>query len=349
MNNFTWDINKIQQNRKEVVRLISKNNCDKEEIEHFKTCLSVYESLIDCCNGAALETEEIDFKYLRDGFNNFRYEYNKNIKKLFLDIIKSIKIDNNFEYTEELPKYNLSMEESIELNKMFFRMLDYKLYEKVCEILDPKKNLIYVRENDYSFGVCWLDGFKNLPYIVFGSNNTIETTAILNHELSHGVEFLLNPSIIDSQKEPLNEMVAIFNELVYCDFLIEEGFGVESMIQHKINMFISFTEDYDLTHEAVRLARVNKKNYKKSTKNLFELDFDIEGEIVSFVSFLAALQLYEQYLEDKDYAVYNLNKFIKCNRNVDFLDILDEIDINIFDSERCVGNHVNRLKKELYM
>ena len=351
MRNYEWNIEKIRQNYQEIAYLINKSS-DKGEVALLRESLSFYDGLLKACSIYKNNNDEEDDLLLQGTIKKklmtIKNFYNKDFKNMCLSIMTDIRRDYECVYNE-LPYRKMSSEEAVNLNKEFYRTIDPEIYEEVEYVLNPKRKLLQINENEREAAFCYMDYLKKEPYIIVNNNSTMAFPIALNHELGHAFSFVMNPAYYsyDLYTDTLVETTSLFSQLLFYDFLRSKGFNIYEVNSCEINDLFCYFLDFRLIGAMLKLSKISKKTINRNINGIdlgILEEFDTFNSMPYFISFMVAIQFVSQYHEDKQYGLYNLKKFIRSDKRDNLDDILENSDINIYNSGEFVKKYTQKLK-----
>ena len=334
---YTWDINKILQEKSEIQRLLKiakDNNYNTEDLQ----------SYIDNLNDAIdeyyhLEAKENDDNVYIDKSNyllksNY-IDYNKIPIEIRNDLYNSFKLLNNLDdrYNEiEFPKFRVSCDDLVCLARDFVNWLPTK--DKIWKnafykFTNPKNHLLHFMKYDGidgCFGITHPITYpENKSYMLVKRQYTIEDFVTLIHELSHGVVKTFG----ENQNHFVTELEGWYSEFLARNFLKEKKIVLNKYITQldydNFNTVYDFYLSYIVYHCCNKLKRqkkginidVIKRRVSKELK-YFTLNEDLFKYYISvnplyfsayIYSYILSCDLEELYKIDPEFSFYDFNKF----------------------------------------
>lgn len=264
------------------------------------------------------ETIKISFKYIN---KESKEEIGKIIKssQFYLEPLKKIKCTNNNIYVVDLFKKFL-LDDKFNLRNTFTKIRNYN-------------GIKYLNSNHNYYGATTYINSLNKNYIEICKTKNIFEYSTLIHELGHAkMNFIGNKFCFNKEKSSYEETYPIFLELIFSDFLKDNGMAKES---YKIKYFI---------YKQIRMfsRELNEEYYdylKYSDKQNFSR-FIFELKYRYFKSMLLALQFYYMYKSNPDLTMRKIEYFINNIYKVTDRELLKYIGIDI---HRFNNKNVNKL------
>jgi hypothetical protein len=295
----------------------------------------------------------------KDLFNYF----NKIIPKLLTTPINFI----DYKYKNIKLSDNELYENTIE----FYKHLD-KEWLNIFENTFNNKNLIDIRyvktiKNGYK-GMCYFDNYNKIPYLYILRDNTIADIYNIRHESNHAISNISNGNIYECNsfyRNMLSEINAYFIELISDDELNIKKYNKKEINNFQNNRASSAFNNFNFLYINLLISKLNNAGIKDNLieKVLNTLDIadttNVNNIIINAIdntifkyskyslSFLIALDLYNQYNKDKDQAIYNIKK-IMLYKNEDLKTFLNSINIELDDYYQLNNykNYIDNIKQK---
>ena len=359
MSKYTWDIDLLRRHRKELEIRLRKAKT-KEEKEYIADCLDSYFLLFLQYESRSLTEEEFlddsldknpqkGFDEIKADVLSAKFFYERRTKDLFLNIIQGIKIDFNI---PQLPmSHNLiEVDSSIKYCLDFFRSLDYEMFEKIRYMYNPKNRLLHVNSGFGKVNRTCFNTQNQKPYVHITDDKTIYSPSAFVHEGAHGIEYLFNSGhYFDANYlvEHLSEVFSIFCEFINYPFLVSVGIDEKEINALELFYFECFIDDCGSVSKLFNMAKTGMRKIDKVVKRS-DIKLEVQEEfgttLDNFISYLVALQLRAQYLQDKDLAVYNIKRFMCWDKRDDIDAILEGIGVDLYNSVEYVNEYAKELK-----
>jgi hypothetical protein len=288
----------------------------------------------------------IDLCFQKSTYKNY-FEYLLNISK------QIIKISNYYE-KPNYKKIKLTNDELYEDTLNFYKKVD-KEFGEIFEKTYSNKNLIDIRQinerqNGYQ-GMCYFDNYYKIPYFYVTRDNTIYDIYNFRHESNHGIANIINNDISDNNsfyRSFLNEVNTYFIELISNDELEKQKYSKKDITLFQNEKINNVHNNFSFLYIGLILNQIEYKNimselkdniyFTLNTKTILDIDKfiinllsdNIYKYITYSISFLIALDLYKQYQQDQEKAIYNVKK-VMAYKKEDFKPFLNSININLDD------------------
>ena len=163
------------------------------------------------------------------GMKNLEKILSPRLRRWLIDLAQ----DQIFTIDSETPIFTMSLDEAAKTTLKNYKMNASAMYNFAKTILEPKQGIIQEAVLNTS-SYCFYSDILQLPFIVV---DPLDDAGCLNHELEHGIEYLMGtrPHFFYSEFGP------IFFELLFCDESYKK-YGKSSLAMHITR--IKETEDY---------------------------------------------------------------------------------------------------------
>lgn len=278
----------------------------------------------------------------------------QNIEELLLtnnaaDIIRKLNKDRN-SILYELYKIKNNIDNSIIINEELIKDLIYNNYffklhsnsfkipkkEKKIDVLNifdefMKKDTFglkdiydemicrggikYIKERTFYLGSTFYIESLKKNYIKICESNDIEQASTLIHELGHAKMNLQPKKIEYEYTSNLGEMLPLFLELQFLDFIKEYDLKKTSY-----NAKLVFLKRVvDMLGQLYDELATNKD----CIKNKYVI-----YKIKAIIGYLLSFKLYNMYLIDEEKSIYNINQYVKNFGNMSDDKLLESMDLN---------------------
>ena len=277
--------------------------------------------------------------------NSIQYwrDYNLDEKTRF-DIGKDIEWD-------KLSKSN-DFSHSYALVQSFYEQLGIKIdFDRLAQ--NGSLNIIFYDENDSeNFGESKIDsfwgrfGFANSHlYLETVDHGLVLDSVIYAHEIGHYIHCTDNKSST-FERNLLTESVAFLFELLFADYLIENNYEFEGILEKRIilyNLYYDSLDALDLLRIFISFLKYgdikiegNGKDFDKVVERCYKLVKNQHAFLrrISYsIAFSLSLYMYIQYKNNKEFMERIMRFNDSMKGNVQLLDILNIIGITNFDEK----------------
>lgn len=345
MKKYSWDLKYLKNQKKELEEYIKSNNLNKKEKEKIDYDIENIESMLD---NFSIRNYFNFLPYLFVSRNQLINHISEIIDTHLSNFQKTtINETSKYFYDYEAPavstsvlKTPLALETQIDIITKNFSF-NKILLEENKQILNPNSKRLHLfsnkQKNDFS---C----FNNNGYISIHSKEDVKSFCCLCHELGHDHEFILSNNRIDynyffNNKKTLfvyREVYSIFYELLSIYFLEKERIinSKDAIILYN-NTFQCNTED--INKFILALIINEEKNIDLIELLCFKrMNVTLQDVILYYYSYLIAVNLFEQFLEDPEKALYNLNYLIENITPNNEEKVINYIDANPNDLTKII-------------
>ena len=259
------------------------------------------------------DTEECQFEELKERILLKCIDYHNELGDSIIDLIIKLAEENVFYIPSESKDEILSIDEQEEYTIKNYETHSKKLLKPAKEILKAKK-LIQVSTQDKITSYTQFPYSIDLPFIIVNPN---ERNSILNHELEHAIEFMLN---IGREKDGyLLELGSIYFEMLFCDLFHQKTNKNYSTDYEKrvIESTIYIRDLYPIFLFIRELKRrefnINDNEFEKLCNEILEIDIrnleeflneeleeKFESRLRYLLSHLKAIELRENTTNNND-------------------------------------------------
>lgn len=248
----------------------------------------------------------------------------------------------------------LSNQQIVRDTQAFFATQGKIVYDNYCDFMEEANDhLSFIPPQNNTDGE--MISLKSIgeAYVFSPDYSDIRKFTILVHEIQHVIDFYINPEFSDYYI--IRECIAIFRELVACDFiankynLIDENYKRQYVIHTTIKC-----QAYNLRYKNEILNIINGNRSSSSIELLksleeegfakedveFYFEEDISTNYVYQVAYLIALELYNLYKVDKEKCFVIVDDIIKNGNPINILSLLGEYGITL-------NNNVDTYEKKL--
>jgi len=323
MTKYSWDI-------KELLR---KRDFIGYQLKVYEELFDLYDGLVKSYNKKYTERPNIIcnpigyFLYLKEQFSQIPSER--------LELLKdSIDVIAPFDSKLEEPKFSslsLSDKELVEFARTLFEKIPNKYFlTKFDEFTDPKKKLLHIRNHQTlptdSFGLTYTDPIEHVSYGLVARYKSVQDVITLGHEVIHMIirEFE-DPLFAETNKPTYVETEGFFANLLFSNMLRELGCDEEELSlfeKRDLNTnidtiktcfvinegFNKMDNDGNINFDSLANLLKSKNIYTPVNKDNFGgfVTDELGTDVNYAVSYLTALDLYEQYQSDPEKTLYLL-------------------------------------------
>lgn len=247
-------------------------------------------------------------------------------------------------------KYKLSDEEILDLTHDLFKSTTKRVYD-IYSILEKKRHesIRLNPKKPSGYGAHFWFPYVEDRFLEVGTDgDSEETLGVLGHEVGHFIGSVVNEDRYVNN-DSYSEIESLFFELVAYDYYgkrLYKGYYRDSMK----NLFDGYVKDANGILITRNVTDEFFNNFTK-VKNPYEYyaallnsnsgfcHIDLAKNINYTFSFIAAVELFEIYKEDKDLAIDLLFRIMSENRRKsEVAKITDNVDLNTH-----IDNHIKRL------
>lgn len=331
-----WDTKEINTKKRYVIKRL--NNCnDIKEKKILELSLISYLYMLD--NTANLKNTK--FYYIIDKLLNNKLTIKRDnlvtgiVNNLFF---KNEILDNNYlefllticdnitdqkcnNESKGLSYININLNNMLKTTLDFFKSLeDKEILEKAKKIMNDK-SCFNIVNNDLTtasgmkyLGMTIYDYMFNKPYICINSQNNLYDYQTVNHEIMHGIDFLMNKKTPMNNYYGFHEIPTYTIDYLFLEYLISNNFNKEEVeiLKKNKNDYLRYLAAITKIEIKDKLVRNNIKGYK--VENIKEiLTTDLIKQLLELESSVISYALYNQIKLDKEYGINNLKRLIKTN------------------------------------
>lgn len=335
-----------------------QNEKDSEMIERLKLAIESINNIIKPSYAFTLKNSYEDTL-----MNDEEFLQLHGVFAPYIRILANSDLPLNFDNTPQ--KINFSKNMVLYYAKDFYLSLGGLFKKKGEEIFASKKIRLKfkkLRNNSEVYGITNPILGTNRYLIELGYNNSLNDYISLIHEIGHVISYSINQEHqTDYRKYAFIETDTIFWELIGSDFLARE-LGLEKdalqinidvfndycytakLLTAKMDILNLFTEKELRNRKEAKNFLVNKGYKKEDIKKIFS--DGMEKYFCYVVSYLVAIELYFEYLKDKEKALKLLLEIIKLKgmSQSEYLNKLNELGIHIGHS---LKNYYSLLAKRM--
>ena len=323
-----WNSNDLRED------LILLNEMQKKENdinmrEYYSLIIgAIYDNIVDLESDSSVIEEPNYENTIRDFSTcNLYYPYIKKYQDLYLK--NSI---SNDKYIYHRKNYKINKKDTFELIDNFYKSFDKEIYNHFKTVLNNCK-INYYKNNDINDGEIISVPILGKNYIGIAKKRDIrEEVVSLTHELGHA-------TILDMNKkryyyDKFTEIESFFFELLGCDFFAKELNDKFFIEEKKGYLSYNFELAEGILNTKSLILRLFKENSKISSKKFDKimkqdseyLSLDIDLDVTYLFSYIVAIELYENYLIDKDKALQKLiNITSNSNEKSEYERILNNV------------------------
>lgn len=383
MRKFKWDRNQILMEISQLENLLKDNSTHRHEIIF---SIRTYDTMLDMLkeyHDSIVKPKESGFAALgrKLGLSREKTDYSKEIlialkEKLEGLLLRYPEANQYCSYFQEVANaarnnvthanshyqsYPLSNNELFTLMCSFFKNLDSKLFDVFNATFNNETltsnniDIIDIRKMDdakssQSRCACFFDQYNRRPYISLIRRNTIKDIYNFAHEIMHGISKVMNPNSSDIPnlaQKITTEVSSLFIEFAMDDFLLNaQGVTPEEIATFRQQKLEHTERCAQFVYNALTIPELNGE--LPDDIKLCTTRFNLEIEIEYMLSFFIALDLYEQYKENKEKGLANLKKLILSDSD-SIENILQSIGID-YHSYCSLDNykqHIKEIKEQL--
>lgn len=259
-------------------------------------------------------------KNILSNMKKYHKLFNKDLRSWFIQLAQS-KI---FECLEEIPTFTLPIDEAA-----YETLINYKesapiFYKCAKELLSKRKPFLIQEATTSSTSFCFYSDILNLPFIVINQNDEANS---LNHELEHGIEYIMNIPT----HELYSEFGPIYFEILFNDRLYQK-YGKKTLSStvnriQETNDFLnillvylyamSIFEHYNFNIDDESFIEIFKDATGLDSENLlaFLNDEIVNIEISETLNYLLS---FLKVIEVRDYTIRKDNEGIAMFNNILF-------------------------------
>ena len=361
---YTWDYNELRNRRDALINLYNNSNIsDKKEIG---IVISTYDILLHSIsenrnvnrNRKGLDNSILYDSTIRDEnldelIMDFSYFYEKKYIPILNFILPTWDIIKDFDFKCKGFRIASTNEELIKVTLDFFKVMTTPhIYNQVKEVFKNDKNflnIIYSKAYNPNPGITIVDSILKKEYISIARANTIFDYTVLPHQLFHYIyaDYDLK-TLVNHNAFLLSEVEGMFADILFSEFYNKYFDHTKTQDSELLKKFSLSVFKEELTglvvrngilecigeNNKIRLHKLNKYNsfFKIPTVDKLNdlipyLDTPQEELMTYSLSYLVALDLYQIYKRDREYAFYLIKciRFLKEEDNIKSLLIRNEI------------------------
>lgn len=364
---YKWDVKEIRENINKLEKYLACESY-KNIIELTEEYLDSYHKMLKMMYAKGYS--DFDFFDENHNFKNYREslyllkDYIKNCDKDILNTVinsYSVLLGNNFEDLSSLDNpIKINNNEVIDICEDFFKsMLPDAFYREIKYVLNFTPDIININYNkhdrDFS-GFTLIDPLLKKVYISVTRKNQTIDLSILPHEFFHYLFFSRSFKLGDYTFNYLNEVEGHLANLLFGDYYYK------NFDSNYIQKFYLSATSLDIEELAISKCMydssffnlvVNSRKFNKKIKKLGIDSIDssklinsylddvpnLESNLVYTFSYLAALDLYYIYHNDRDKAFYLLQNIKDNEREKNTFEVLRNNEVTFMD------DGYNNLKK----
>ncbi len=341
MRKYYWDKKELLREFKTLNAMLHNNRVSDDEKKKIQKKIIMLQDMNMCSKALMRYINNYRFFNYDSYFNvyNAKEELKNNITQLQDNIMKaSFDLVYNSKISYVNPKvYKRFLPENLKIffEKEVFLNADGK-EEDFKRITECKNHFLYL--DKHMENGCFFP-YDKKAFILSNGKNNIRSFVTLSHELGHYLEFCFNDFFISSNNESklYEEVSSLFLEHISIDVLKKHGIIDEKEkidIQKQIMQINTSTaEDYYLIKMIANDS--NPTNLDKIRVHFYN---DVVKNLTYYYSYIIAINLYYQYIEDPNSANNNLRKLLINYSDENEKELLKECDIDV---------NTNVLKKHL--
>lgn len=251
----------------------------------------------------------------------------------------------------------LSDQQIVSDTQTFFATQGESIYKNYCDFMEEASDhLSFISPHNNTDGETISLKSIGESYVFSPNYSDITKFTILVHEIQHVIDFYINPDFSDYYI--IRESIAIFRELVACDFIAnkynlkDENYKRQYVIHATIKC-----QAYNLRYKTEILNIINGNRSLNSTELLksleekgfdkedveFYFEEDISTNYVYQIAYLIALELYDLYKVDKEKCFIVVDDIIENGNPINILSLLSEYGITLNNN---VDNYERKLIKK---
>lgn len=346
MTNFKWDKEQLRKEKKEIYKALLNPNLTKMSKKVLETKLEVLTEMERKLSFKNLFSQKFPVRYFDKDFNiqvakeglesSITYFQNDIMTVFFEEFLSK----DFGEVNEKHLKTFLPEDSVIPLAKETYLKFggDLNDFERITNPSNHYLHICKYNKGNYFFP------YGNRAYILSHYKNDICSFGNLIHELGHYLEYcFFNYFIIDEKKNYLySEISSILFEHIGLEILKNhEIINDEKLSTMQKNIMYVNTEDIDNYFILRSIAYDPKPTFNDKIKVHFYKDTFYDSAY--FFSYILAVNLYYQYLEDPKNALVNLKHLIMDFDESKEMKLLEESGIDL--SGNVLRKHLNKMKK----
>ena len=319
-----WNIKLMEQHQKALLDRFSKTT---DPVEKQKIVFSLYDlfnalnnsgtirytgfyNLLDYLKVPIVLSRDIRYGELSKSYYESYQALNDDGYVSFLKALAENLTGIEMENEETLAAMPMNDTYLIDGAKAFFETIeDEEIRSHALSILNDPKHLNFVRlirKGSQAYGgLTFHDFIHHNVYCSVQRDDTLFDFVTLTHEVMHGVDFLMNSSVVHSYANGFEELPTYVVDYLTCDFLEEQGFPLEEIEKLRHNEF-SFVRDLAfLTLDGL------SKERSTSSQNRFPLS--VERQALELETCVLAYGLYQQIKENPKEGYDHLKQWIRSN------------------------------------
>lgn len=359
MAKYNWNIDTLIEKKNLIEKLILLEK-DQDKLELLKKDYYNLQNIIDDENDYSI----YDKMSLLENFDYIK-ENLQTIEFLWEDFKEFNNTINEPIITPELKRSSLSKNDLLTITHDFYKSLNRYFYGNFMKNFYRRNDHIYF--NSYnnegiSGETIGLPSLKE-AFIKICRDYTNEDILTVIHEYSHATSLSINPNNLNDTKKSLyTEIDTIFMELVASDYISKLFKDNSNTIfkASKLNEFADNADELSIMIDIIEGEKYTENGYtsNKMLKNIASKHFNVIPEVINDVigepnltntiyltSYMFSLELYKQYLQDKEKALYNLKKIILLD-NMNELEYYSNIKrLGLFPN-LSLKTHYNEVKNE---
>lgn len=276
----------------------------------------------------------LDYLYPKQKKKSFNYISTENEEEI-LKILRVNKI--NFKSLKRV-QYPNNNKNSLDLFQKFIGQNIFNL-QTILEKIKNYNGIKYLNKKSEYYGSTMYIASLRRNYIeVIKTNNIYEYTTLV-HELGHAkINLQGNKSSIHRKKSSLGDVYPIFLELLFSDFIkdngmIKESYEIKYLIFSQIKIFLN-----ELSEEYFEYICYDDNDLF----NKFIFDFKYRY----LKSILLALQFYYMYKENAIETTQKINYFIKNIYKMSDEELLINLNIDLYFNNENISKLYNELKEQ---
>lgn len=239
-----------------------------------------------------------------------------------IDLVNNVAVPGVEEPT--FATINISSEQLMKMSTIFYNSLGNDEIKQGFSQISSKPNSISItpkpisEESSFSMGgFCLYDHVYHQPYVTSYKHNNIKDFLILNHELMHGIDFLMLEKLYSKTYTGFHETPTYTCDYLTFDFLGQMGFDkneVQKLKYEKEAYFCGLASQVQF----VLNRRLRKKGIDMTQGYTFEdlksiIDFDMMKKMLEVESAVLSYGFYQQIKNDKQQGLTNLTRFMSSN------------------------------------
>lgn len=360
MAKYNWNIDTLIEKKNLIEKLILLEK-DSDRILLLQRDYYHLQNLID----DEFNTYTYDKMSLLENFDYIK-ENLQTIEFLWEDIKKFNNTINEPIIIPELKRSSLSKNDLLTITHDFYKSLNKYFYGNFMKNFYRRNDHIYFNSynNDGISGeTIGLPSLKE-AFIKICRDYTNEDILTVIHEYSHATSLSINPNHLNDIKKTLyTEIDTIFMELIAADYiskLFKDNSNAIIFKASKLNEYADNADELSIMIDIINGEKYTENGYtsNKMLKNIASKHFNVIPEVINDVigepnltntiyltSYMFALELYKQYLQDKEKSLYNLKKIILLE-DMDELEYYSNIKRLGINPNLSLKTHYNEVKNE---